>query len=133
MTRSDDLGKLVLRWAVAGILLFHGVYKLTHGVEWIKQPLTNLGLPGAMAYGTYVAELLAPLLLIIGYKARLAALVIVFDLLMAIVLVLRGQLTVIRQGGGGWGVELEALILLAALSIALIGSGRYRVGKGDWD
>ena len=133
MSNREDAGKLLLRLSVAVIVLFHGVFKVTHGVEWIKQPLSDLGLPGFLAYGTYVAEVVAPLLLIIGFKARLAALVIALDLLTAIGLVLRGQLFVVKQGGGGWGVELEALIALSALAIVLIGSGRYRVGKGAWD
>ena len=133
MSNREDLGKLLLRLSVAGVLLFHGIFKLTQGVEWIKQPLTDLGLPGFMAYGTYVAEVVAPLLLIIGFKARLAALVIALDLLMAITLVLRHQVFVIKQGGGGWGIELEALIALSALTLVLIGSGRYRAGKGAWD
>jgi putative oxidoreductase len=130
----EDLGKLVLRLTLAAVVLFHGIFKLTHGVEWIKQPLASHGLPGFLAYGTYVAEVLAPLLLIIGWKARLAALTIVFDMLMAMFLVLRPQLFAIKErGGGGWGVELEAMLLLTALTIFLIGSGRYRLGRGVWD
>src|SRR5919204_3990489 len=69
-SRQDDIGKLLLRIALGGILLFHGVFKLTHGVEWIKQPLAALGLPGFLAYGTYLAEVVAPVLLILGYRTR---------------------------------------------------------------
>lgn len=133
MTSREDFGKLVLRLGLAVILLFHGVFKLTHGVEWIKGPLSGLGLPGFLAYGVYGAEVVAPILLIAGWKARLAAWVIVFDMAMAMVLVLRPRLLTINPGGGGWGVELEALILVSALVIALIGSGRYRLGRGPWD
>ena len=134
MHNREDLGKLVLRIALGVILLFHGVFKLRHGVAWIEQPLAAVGLPGFLAYGTYVAEVLAPILLLLGYKARLAALVIVFDMLMAMVLVLRPALFTIKErGGGGWSVELEALILLSALAVFLLGSGRYRLGRGVWD
>ncbi len=133
MVAREDVGKLVLRIGLAVILLFHGVFKLTHGVEWIKGPLSSLGLPGLLAYGVYVAEVLAPVLLIVGWKARLAALVVVCDMVMAMTLVLRPRLLTVNQAGGGWGVELEALLLLTALSVALLGSGRYRVGRGVWD
>ncbi len=133
MTSREDIGKLVLRVGLGGILLFHGVFKLTHGVEWIRGPLGALGLPGFLAYGVYVAEVVAPVLLIVGWKARLAAWVIVLDMAMAMVLVLRPRLLTINPGSGGWAVELEALILLSALGIALIGSGRYRLGRGTWD
>jgi len=133
MNNREDLGKLLLRVALGGILLFHGIFKLTHGVAWMAQPLGHFGLPAFLAYGTYVAEVLAPVLLIVGLKARLAALVIVFDMLMAMVLVLRPRILTVNPAGGGWGVELEALLLLTALSVFLIGSGRYRVAKGVWD
>ena len=73
---SDDIGKLVLRLALGAILLFRGVYKVTHGVEWIKPRLVQVGLPGLVAYGTYLAEVVSPLLLIVGYRVRLAALII---------------------------------------------------------
>ena len=133
MSTRDDVAKLLLRVTLGGILLFHGVFKLTHGVEWMAGPLGALGLPGVLAYGTYGAEVLAPILLFVGWKARLAALVIAFDMVMAIVLVLRPRLFTVNQSGGGWGVELEGMILLVALSVFLLGSGRYRLGRGGWD
>ena len=133
MRTFDDFGKLVLRFTLGAILLFHGIYKVRHGVAWIERPLAAYGLPGFLSYGTYVAEVLGPLLLFLGYKARLAALVIVFDMAMAMVLVLRPALFTIKDSGGGWAVEVEAFILLSALSVFLLGSGRYRLGKGGWD
>ena len=133
MGTREDLGKLLLRLALGAILLFHGIFKLTHGVDWIAGPLGAVGLPGFLAYGTYVAEVLAPILLFVGWKARLAALIIAFDMVMAMVLVLRPRLFTVNQGGGGWGVELEGMILLVAISIFLLGSGRYRLGRGVWD
>jgi putative oxidoreductase len=133
MNNREDLGKLVLRVALGGILLLHGIFKLQHGVAWIEQPLAAFGLPGFLAYGTYLAEIIAPILLILGYRARLAALVIVIDMLMAMVLVLRPMIFTINERSGGWGVELEGLILLTALTVFLLGSGRYRLGRGAWD
>jgi putative oxidoreductase len=134
MNNREDLGKLVLRVALGSIVLFHGVFKLQHGVTWIEQPLAAVGLPGFLAYGVYLAEVVAPILLFLGYQARLAALVIVVDMVMAMVLVLRPMIfTVKERGGGGWGVELEGLILLTAVAVFLLGSGRYRLGRGAWD
>ena len=126
MARShtrDDVGKLVLRLAVAGILLFHGIFKLRNGVDWMEGPLSALGLPGFLAYGTYVAEVLAPLLLIVGYQVSIAALVIAFDMLMAVILVLRDGVFAIREQGGGWAIELEALFFFGAIAVALLGPG----------
>jgi putative oxidoreductase len=117
----------VLRLAVAAVLLFHGVFKITHGVEWIKGPLASMGLPGALAYGVYVAEVGAPLFLIAGAWTRIAAAIIAFDMLMAVALVLRGRILMVNPQGGGWGIELEALILFVALALALMGGGRIAV------
>lgn len=133
MTQREDLGKLLLRLSLGGIVLFHGIFKLSNGVEWIKAPLAAVGLPGVLAYGAYVAEVVAPVLLIVGFKARLAALIIVFDMLMAVGLVLRERIFTINPRGGGWGIELEALLLLLGLVVFLIGSGRFRLGRGVWD
>jgi putative oxidoreductase len=133
MSSREDFGKLLLRATLALVLLFHGLFKLTHGVQWIEQPLGALGLPGFLAYGTYVAEVVAPVLLLLGYQARLAALVVVFDMLMAIVLVLRPRIFSINAAGGGWAVEVEAMILLIGLTVFCLGSGRYRLGRGRWD
>ncbi|HEV8150634.1 MAG TPA: DoxX family protein, partial [Gemmatimonadales bacterium] len=103
MHNREDLGKLILRLALGGVVLFHGVFKLTHGVDWIKQPLAAHGLPGFLAYGAYLAEVLAPVLIVVGWKARLAALAIGFDMLMALYLVLRPQILAVKPQGGGWG------------------------------
>lgn len=129
----DDAGKLLLRVAVGAILLFHGVFKLRNGVEWIKGPLDGLNLPGFLAYGTYLAEVIAPVLLILGFRTKLAALVIAIDMLMAVVLVLRDSAFGIKPEGGGWAIELEALIFFAALALVIMGGGRYAIARGRWD
>ncbi len=133
--RSDDTGKLLIRIAVGVIMLFHGISKLSHGVEWIKYPLSQVGLPGILAYGAYVGEIVAPVLLLIGYKTRLAALLVAFDIFMAIVLVMKHQVFSIKEMGGGWGIELEFFILLASLALFFTGSGKYKLTKAQstWD
>ena len=47
-TRSDDLGKLVLRSALAILILLHGIAKLSGGVGFITGMLANFGLPGVL-------------------------------------------------------------------------------------
>lgn len=119
-----DAGLLLLRLALGTIVLFHGVFKLTHGVGWIGDMLRGLGLPAFLAYGVYVAEVVAPILLFVGAFTRLAALAIAFDMLMAIVLAQHRALFTVNEGGG-WGVEVEAMIFFDALVLALAGGGRY--------
>lgn len=124
-----DTGLLVLRLGLAGILLLHGIFKATQGVAWMSGPLSAVGLPAQLAYGAYVAELLAPVLLVLGLWPRLAALIIAFDMAMAIFLTKRGDIGKINPMGGGLSIELEALILLAALTIAIAGAGKYGIHK----
>jgi putative oxidoreductase len=124
-----DAGLLVLRLGVGAILLFHGLYKVTHGVAWIAGPLGGAGLPAWLMYGPYVGEILAPVLLILGLWTRVAALVIAFDMLMAIFLARRGDIGKINPMGGGWAIELEALLFTGALALALAGGGRFGLSK----
>jgi putative oxidoreductase len=134
-TRSEDIGKLLLRLSVGGLMLFHGINKLTHGVDGVKGLLAANSLPGFLAYGLYVAEVLAPILIIFGAWTRLAALVIAFDMIMAIALVFKQQLFSIKEMGGGWTIELEAFFLLAAIALYFTGGGKFSVtgGRGKWD
>ena len=128
-TNRTDGGLLVLRLGLGALILFHGIYKVTHGVAWIAGPLGKVGLPAWLAYGVYVAEVVAPVLVIVGLWARPAALVIAFDMFMAIFLARRGDVAKINPMGGGWAIELELMFLVAALAIALMGSGRYGIGR----
>ena len=128
-TNRTDAGLLVLRLGLGALILFHGIYKLTHGVAWIAGPLGKVGLPAWLAYGVYVAEVVAPVLVIVGLWARPAAFVIAFDMFMAIFLARRGDVAKINPAGGGWAIELELMFLVAALAIGFAGSGRYGLGK----
>jgi putative oxidoreductase len=66
-------------------------------------------------------------LLLVGWQTRLAALVVAFDLAMAIALVQRGKILALNAASGAWGIELEMLFLLGALAIFFLGPGRYAV------
>ena len=133
--RSDDIGKLILRLTVAGLMLFHGVPKLFYGVSWLQATLSNAGLPGFIAYGVYIGEIIAPILLIIGFRTRLAALVLAFDMLVAILLVHQSRIFAVKEMGGGWAIELELLYLLPSLALFYMGGGKYKIPakSSDWD
>lgn len=125
-TRSDQ-GLLVLRLTIAGLLLVHGVSKLGSGVDWIGGMLADLGLPGFLAYGAYVGEIVAPVLVLVGFLTRPAALVIGLQMVAAILLAKRDAIFTINPRSGGLAIELELLFLLGAVAIALLGSGRHAV------
>ncbi|MCS6913841.1 MAG: DoxX family protein [Myxococcales bacterium] len=132
--QQDDVGKLLVRWTVGGMMLFHGLHKVFHGVGKIPVWLAERGLPGWFAYGVYVGEVVAPLLICAGLRSRAAALVLAFNMLVAIWLV-HGQDVLRRSVSGGWAIELQMFYLLGALAVALFGSGRYSLsrGRGRWD
>jgi putative oxidoreductase len=124
-----DAGLLLLRFGIATVLLFHGIYKVTQGVGWMSGPLGAVGLPAWLSYGVYVGEIVAPALLILGLWTRLAGLVIAINMAMAIFLARRGDIGKINPMGGGWAIELEVLLLIGALALALTGGGRFGLSR----
>jgi putative oxidoreductase len=125
---NDAAGKLVLRVTVGILTLFHGVNKLMHpgSVEFIGSKLTESGLPGLLAYGVYVGEILAPLMIIIGIFCRAGGVILVINMLFAILLVHTGDILALTDHGG-WRLELQAFYLFGALAIVFLGSGKYAV------
>ena len=83
----------------------------------------------------YVAEVVAPILLIAGILTRPAALVIAFEMSMAMFLVLGAKTFAIDRQTGALGSELQLLYLFSALTIAILGSGRFALskGRGRWN
>jgi putative oxidoreductase len=130
---SDDAGKWVLRVSVAGLMLFHGVHKLQHGLGGIVTMLERRGLPSGLALGAIVGEVLAPIALLLGIVTRPAAGLVLVNMLFAIGLVHAGDVARLSTVGA-WKIELQMLYLLGALAIALLGPGRWSVsrGRGAW-
>ena len=121
-----DLGKLVLRLALGLLILLHGIAKLKGGLAGIVGMVEAQGLPGFVGYGVLVGEVLAPVLVILGLYARVGALLIAFNMLVALALVHTGQFGQLNEQGG-WALELQGLYLFGALAVALLGAGRYSV------
>jgi putative oxidoreductase len=127
---ATDTAKLLLRVTVGVLLLMHGIYKLRHGLGPIPDLVVAHGLPKYVAYGVYIGELVAPLLLIIGFLARPAGFVVAVNMGFAIFLAHRADWRHFTAQGA-WALELQALYLVAALAIALLGSGRYSLSRGE--
>ncbi len=119
-----DLAKLLLRLMVGGLMLFHGVNKLFHGVSFIEGLMTGAGLPAFFAYGVYVGEVIAPLMLLLGYRVKIASLLLMASMFVAICLVHSGDLFTLNEHGA-WGVELQMFYILGAAAIFLLGEGKY--------
>lgn len=131
---SEDLGKFLLRATLAILILLHGIAKLMNGVGFISGLLAKSGLPPVFAYLVYVGEVIAPLLVLFGVWARIGALIIAANMVVAVGLVHMGELTSLTKTGG-WALELQAMFFIAAVAIALLGAGRYSVGGlgGRWN
>ena len=125
----EDIGKLILRLTTAGLILFHGTSKLIHGVSFIGGALAASHVPSFIAYGVYLGEVVAPLFIIFGLWTRVASLVVVFNMIVAIALEAYRN-TFVIQRTGAWGLEAEAFYLLTALVIFFLGAGRYSVTQG---
>ena len=122
-----DTGRLLLRLAIGVLILLHGIAKLKGGPDFIVGAVTKAGLPAVFAYGVYIGELLAPLLLIVGLWTRAAALIVAVNMVVAVALVHLPQLTALNQSGG-WELELQGMYLFGALAVMLLGAGRWSLG-----
>lgn len=132
--RLEDWGKLVLRLTVAGLLLFHGADKLVHGPGPSATLLAERGLPGVLALGVYLTEVVAPLLVVLGLWTRPAALLCAGGVLFASAVV-NGQDYVSLAPTGAWAAESFVFYVLGGLAVALLGAGRLAVrgGRGRLD
>lgn len=132
MKKNSDIGLLLLRITVAGLMLFHGIAKLSH-LDGIIGMLSANGLPEFMAYGSYITELMAPVLMIIGFRTRLASITFFLGMLMALFLAHSENMFALSKTGG-LEIELILLYALGALVLFFTGSGKYAIStKNIWD
>jgi len=122
-----DAALLILRLVLGLLFLLHGISKLPPPPSGIVDTLVQHNLPAVLAYGTYIGEIVAPILLIVGVWTRLAALVIVINMIFAVLLAHTGQLFSLGTSGG-YALELQAMYLFTAVALALTGAGRFSVG-----
>ena len=123
---QSDLGKLILRIVLGVLVLLHGIAKLKGGVGPIEGMVTAHSWPAYLAYGALIGEVLGPLLLLVGFYARIGAVLIAINMLFAFALVHMGQLAQLNAQGG-WALELQGMFLGTAIALALLGPGHYSV------
>ena len=126
--QSDDTGKLILRLMLGVLMLLHGIAKATNpeGLAGISGMLVKHGLPGFIAYGAYIGEILAPLMLILGIFTRIGALIIVVNMLFAIGLAHTNDIFMLGKQGG-WAIELQGFYLFSGIALYFLGSGKFAV------
>lgn len=123
-----DAARLLLRIALGLLVLLHGIAKLRGGMAGIEGMVIAQGLPGFLAYGVLVGEVLAPLMLIAGFHARIGGVLVAVNMLFAIALAHAGELGRFNAAGG-WALELQGMFLATAVAVALLGPGRYAINQ----
>ena len=128
---EHDLGSLLLRVTVGGLMLFHGVDKVSGGVDGIMAMLGKSGLPSALAYGVYLGEIVAPILLILGIAMRTSAAMMALTMVMAVYLIHAGDVFALGKHGE-YLLELHTFYAVGAVAAALLGPGRWAVPVKGW-
>ena len=126
---AADAGLLILRLALGVVFIYHGGQKLFglfggHGLDGTAQWMGSIGIPlpylSALAAGS--AEFFGGAALVLGLWPRIAAVPMVFTMLVAIDTAHCGKIDA-RSGGMEYPLTLAA----ALAAVVLIGGGRWTV------
>ena len=123
-TRTAPYAALVLRVALGLMFVAHSLVLkyFTYGLPGTVQFFESIGLPAALAYFTFWAELLGGLALIAGIATRWVALALV-PVLAGATWVHLGNGWVFSNANGGW--EYPVFLIAASVVVALLGDGKY--------
>ena len=129
--QNFHFGLLILRLTLGILMILHGYSKIINGVGGIENNLIEKGLPGFIAYGVYVGEVIAPLMMIVGFRTRLAALIFAFNMVVAAVLAHPSQIFALTERGI-YALETLALFLFGGLALVFTGGGKFAVSSKSW-
>ena len=113
---------LGVMYVAHSLVLKHFTYTLPGTVQFFQ----SLGLPAALAYATFWAELIGGVLLIAGIGTRAVAFALV-PILAGALWVHAGNGWVFSAANGGW--EYPLFLIVVSLVAALLGDGRYALGS----
>jgi putative oxidoreductase len=125
---QEELGKLLLRLTVGILMLFHGTAKILNpgALDYLGSQLASGGWPASIAYGIYLGEVLAPLMIIFGVFSRIGGLLVAINMVFAILMAHTAEFFTLSKSGG-WAVELQGFYLLCGIAIFFLGSGTMAV------
>lgn len=121
-----DLGLLILRVGISALMLTHGYglfLKLFTDTKGFVDPI-GLGSTASLILAV-IGQFVAPLLIIVGYKTKLAAIPAFITMLVAAF--------VIHASDPIDTKEKALLYAICFLSIAFTGAGKYSIDKGNKD
>jgi putative oxidoreductase len=107
---------------IAHALLKYSVFTLPGTVQFFE----SLGLPGALAYATFWAELIGGALIIAGLGTRWVAAALV-PILLGALWAHAGNGWLFTAKGGGW--EYPAFLAATAIAQALLGDGKFALSS----
>lgn len=127
ISKNTDLGLLLLRISTGGLMLFHGISKVLHGISFLVENM------GAFGYAVYIGEFLAPIAILLGFRTRIASVFLAITCIVAIAVAHSGDIFSISEHGG-YANELLMLYLFGAVALFFTGAGKYAVSKTNkWD
>jgi putative oxidoreductase len=122
-SRTAPMAALLLRVSLGTMFLAHSVVLklLTFGLAGNAAFFASVGLPAALGYVTFGAELFGGMLLILGIQTRWVALALSPILIGSVVWVHAGNGWMFANANGGW--EYPAYLFVLCLAQALLGDG----------
>jgi putative oxidoreductase len=121
----QDVLKLILRLAFGGLMLLHGIPKLT---KLFSTPFQDISFADPLGFGagislvlTVLAEFLFAILVVIGFRTRYATFPLIFTMAIAALVVHAGYPLKDR--------EMALLYLAGYVAIAILGGGKYSLDK----
>jgi len=119
--RKIETGAVLLRIGLGAMFISHALLKFfVFTLPGTAQFFVSLGLPGALGYITFAAELIGGVMLVAGVRTRIVALALV-PFLLGATWAHSGNGWLFTSPKGGW--EYPAFLSLAALAVALLGNG----------
>jgi putative oxidoreductase len=113
---SQQIGALILRFALGLTFFIHGLVKFQGGIENTAGFFETLGLPGFSAYVVAFIELIGGIAMILGFGTRVVA--ALFAIIMAGAIVKVKLAAGFLGNGQGAGYELDFVLL--AMSVFFI-------------
>lgn len=133
MKKNIDIGLFLIRFSMGFPMLFYGISKLIHGIDFITQLVVHAGLPHFISYGVYIGEILAPIFLIIGFRTRIAGVIFSINCATAILLAHTNSLLKLNASGG-WASELLFIYSIVSLALFFTGGGKLSISNhSKWD
>ena len=121
--RLTATAALLLRLSLGTMFIAHALLKyFVFTLPGTAQFFTSLGLPGALGYVTFAAELVGGVMLLTGVGTRLVALAMV-PFLIGATWVHAGNGWLFTSPNGGW--EYPAFLTLACIVVAILGDGAH--------